>query len=480
MAGKSMSFPAPTTIDVCAANPQVSGRAGLELNCSYISDQLAEEHLALQDQYQPLMHRWNSANDLLTCDKMPSDTFIGGFQTKDIRIHRLDQALTWQIKGSADCQLYSQRPATTDGAALSAHSFPSSAAASFTKRLGNVRRLDCDELQKVPTLHSLTAQQLPGLDTEELIHGLGKTEINIRGQVSNLTGNLDSVASELPTVRGRCTSRECCVHTISDRESREMKTKETTDKLRSQLEKLQKKGQADEKAMGRLKRQRRKRESMHKQQLTLLKIEYCELERSLDEVKSERDSLRCQLSKVASKSAARLATIESLESRRYALESKNRELETYLDATRSEHMALQDRDHVRSLSVSSMERELDILRDTLRQIRMQVSVSPSARRYSEGLHKLQATPGKLCDPTHSEFSCITDCGTLLCTGCALDAPGFPTLGPITPCSIQYFEADRCPWCHADTWSWQHLDVQHSMTVVREITALWDAIGEQPT
>lgn len=101
------------------------------------------------------------------------------------------------------------------------------------------------------------------------------------------------MALELAIVQGRCTSHECCAPIISDLESWKIKNEETTDKLRSQLERLQNKGQAMKKAMERFKHQCRKKESMHMQQLALRKSEYCELERDLDEVRNERDSLDC-------------------------------------------------------------------------------------------------------------------------------------------------------------------------------------------
>lgn len=87
-----MSFTAPATMGVRLENPEDVSTGGCVEPVSiwsYISEWLAEEHYVLQDQYQLLMHWWNSVNDLLTYDKTLSDTLLCGLQTKDAKIHRL-------------------------------------------------------------------------------------------------------------------------------------------------------------------------------------------------------------------------------------------------------------------------------------------------------------------------------------------------------------------------------------------------------
>jgi hypothetical protein len=125
-------------------------------------------------------------------------------------------------------------------------------------------------------------------------------------------------------------------------------------------------------------------------------------------------------------------------------------------------------------------------RDSIQQelLRIQTSITSSPikdgmiairciRRY---LTRMVTESRGLCDSGHTEFSYISDCGTLVCPKCLKQA--VPEMGEVNATE----QSDRicfdcCPWCRSDFWTWERLAVPYSPTWMRDVGYVADFIDK---
>ncbi|ETN36725.1 uncharacterized protein HMPREF1541_09003 [Cyphellophora europaea CBS 101466] len=269
---------------------------------SLVANQLAEEHRTLQDQQQLLISRWDSMRDLLVDEENRIQVYAHRLEVKGTEPRPLFRSLTEQASNREEHRL-----------AKNPSSFPEEQRIASTARTEGQKAQDSSLRQKAAE------------EQDRKLHNLEQANECLRNQLTSLNNKLGAVTKELATARERCASSECCVHLIQDLEDRRARADEVILLVHDRLESLQKRHQKAEKDMSRLRHQGRNKDLTHKQQLSLRKTEYCELERCLDEITDERDKLRGQLNRVLTESATRLTRIRVLESEHSELVSERRE-----------------------------------------------------------------------------------------------------------------------------------------------------------
>ena len=242
--------------------------------------------------------------------------------------------------------------------------------------------------------------------------------------------------------------------------------------LQRQVEAVQKEHSQCGKVARRKRNQRNRQFMEHNQQLALRKEEFCNLERELDEVNAEKETLRHHLNEEKAQSAAYLAEIRVLKDKISQLESENNKLHEQLDTSLSEQ---RESSAVQASQIADAENKLAASDETLKTIQLQMQKSCRLRQHSDSLRRLESNPTKFCDPTHLDFQYLTDCGTLLCVDCSPAVSDAQADGIFTTAMGLRFEGYQCPWCFAERWAWQRLEVPCSLAWVLELKALQDVV-----
>lgn len=451
---------------------------------SDISDQLARDHGALQEQHTLIMRRWEGVKTWLDCDRMQSENYSRQLKKKDAEIQRLKNRLTGQAKVMQQCPQTSDRSCMGEGEVVT-----------LPDQLGNLADAElreCHNIALISTREEWYKRQTSAMlkkaaaDQKRTLLDLEESNACLQRQLSSLTSKLTLVESNFEAAQRRCERAECCAHIIEALNDQKKNAEEHATELQQQLEDVRKHYHDNNTTINQLRQQRRVKKAEHNQQLRLRKDEYCELQRDLEEVMTElktlrhdleevmteRETLRRDLNKEMARSAAQLTEIGALKDKISGLEPENNKLQQQLLASRSEQRYMREHNDDQASRIADMENELAASEEALKNIQLQAGKSCKLRQCSVDLRRLESTPGRFCDPAHLHFQYLTDCGTLLCVDCA------PAADDIQMDSFfmgLHFEEDQCPWCRADTWAWQHLEVPYSLAWVQEMNDLWGVI-----
>lgn len=246
--------------------------------------------------------------------------------------------------------------------------------------------------------------------------------------------------------------------------------------LQTSLKNAQNQNGKHKMTINRLKKLRQDREKEQAKQLELRKNEYCELECDIGAIKSERETLRRDLARETAQSATRLAEIGELKDKVSELELQNDKLQEELDIRHSRQLSMRKEIESQESQIVDTKSKLAASDETLNNIRLQMQKSCKLHQCSDSLRRLESMPQKFCNPSHLDFGFITDCGTLLCVECCPGVTDAQTDNILATTMGLRFEGEQCPWCFAEIWAWQGLEVPYSLAWAQEIEALQEAVS----
>jgi hypothetical protein len=86
-----------------------------------------------------------------------------------------------------------------------------------------------------------------------------------------------------------------------------------------------------------------------------------------------------------------------------------------------------------------------------------------------------------CNPNHSQYRHVTNCGTLLCSEYLQQALADGCRDTVLTLGLKDVFEVNCPWCQSEFWTWETLAILYSTSWVTEVTTLINTIDQfKPT
>ncbi|KAK5042843.1 hypothetical protein LTR84_012804 [Exophiala bonariae] len=245
------------------------------------------------------------------------------------------------------------------------------------------------------------------------------------------------------------------------------------------------KRRAVEQQLERLKRRAESKSARYQRESALLKFEICESQDTATEMRQELHQKHLQINIWSAAMTERNDKIsnlfESIEKLKDERVRAQQEMGAELVIAQGDTAVLRDQ-------LKTAVHELRDVRQELANVKMAVATLSHRggaleviRSISNHLSQFSQRSVRSCDPKHSQYRHVTNCGTLLCSECLQQAlADGHTDTTLTLGSKDVFELN-CPWCRSEFWTWETLALPYSMSWVTELKALIHTIDRfKPT
>jgi chromosome segregation ATPase len=259
----------------------------------------------------------------------------------------------------------------------------------------------------------------------------------------------------------------------------EMASRQKVEELRGSFEaekrSLRAERQAAQQRLERLKKQSGSKMAKKEQEIAFQKAELCDLHATASEVREELRQTRLEIGSHSTILAQKdrevsvlLQSIASLkaENEMALQETRGRLVEAQFDTT-----SFREKLEIAAHELQDARKELAAIRTSATALSTMGGGADVIRSIGNHLRQLSQRSGKFCDPAHSKYLYLTDCGTFLCFECLQQA--LPEGGgdmPLTIGSKVAFEIN-CPWCRSEFWTWEALAIPYSTSWIEELDSL---------
>lgn len=254
---------------------------------------------------------------------------------------------------------------------------------------------------------------------EQIIDTVKGQQVEAETQTSGLVTRLQNCEQDLELATTHCTQAEVALKQSHEHGQFKEKELNKATRVNRRLEK-------------------RLREKTHSQEteVRLQKLEICELETALAEVRAENSYL--QQSATAAKVQQEISDCSIAEAEK---------------------------------RIHSSERRCQTLVDRIAAFVANLRPLEAGKTLTAELSHLKLHPERVCALSHSQFTHLTDCGKLLCDECTRSTTTLHSRLSNSDAAQQSFEFDECPWCHDSTWGWQRLTVPYSVDRMEDIVRI---------
>jgi chromosome segregation ATPase len=255
--------------------------------------------------------------------------------------------------------------------------------------------------------------------------------------------------------------------------------------LRHEASEEKRKRQAMEQQLERSKRRSELRNAKHQRETALLKLEICE---SQDMAAEMRQELHQRQSEIGIRSAALTANNDKISELSQSIEKLKDEhataqqgMSAQLVAAQGDTATFRDKLEMATHELRDVRQELVTVKRAVATLSTRGGAAEVIRSIGNHLRQISQRSEKFCNPNHSQYRHVTNCGTLLCSECLQQslpdgsADTAPTFG-----SKDVFEVN-CPWCQSEFWTWETLTIPYSVSWITGLKAVVNTIDRfKPT
>ncbi|KAK5044688.1 hypothetical protein LTR84_010580 [Exophiala bonariae] len=245
------------------------------------------------------------------------------------------------------------------------------------------------------------------------------------------------------------------------------------------------KRRAVEQQLERLKRRAESKTAKHQREIKLLKLEICESQDTTAEMRQElhqkQSEIKVQSAALTEKNDKISKLLQWILKLKDENESAQQEMSARLVAAEGDTATFRDQLKMAARELQDMRQELVTVKMAVASLSNRGGALEVIRLIGNHLSQFAQRSVRSCNPNHSQYRHVTNCGTLLCSECLQQAlaDGYADTA-LTLGSKDVFEVN-CPWCRSEFWTWETLAIPYSMSWVTELRALIAAIDRfEPT
>jgi DNA repair exonuclease SbcCD ATPase subunit len=243
--------------------------------------------------------------------------------------------------------------------------------------------------------------------------------------------------------------------------------------------------QAVEQQLERLKKRSELKNAKQQREIALLKLEICESQDTMAEMRQDlhqkQSEIKIQSAAVIEKNDKISKLLQSIEKLKDENVRAQQEMSAQLVVAEGDTATFRDQLKTAAHELQDMRQELVAVNMAVATLSNRGGALEVIRSIGNHLSQFSQRSARSCNPNHSQYRHVTNCGTLLCSECLQQALADRCADTVlTLGSKDVFEVN-CPWCRSEFWTWETLAIPYSRSWVTELKALIAAIDRfKPT
>ena len=199
--------------------------------------------------------------------------------------------------------------------------------------------------------------------------------------------------------------------------------------------------------------------------------------KSSHDLRQRQSEIETYSSILAKKDGKISELLQSIELFKAENATAQQEMKSQLFAAQIDAATSREKLEIATHEVQDVRQELVTIQTSATTLLTRGGAAEVIRSIGDHLRQISDRTHKFCDPTHSQYHYVTNCGTFLCSECLQQA--LPEDGRDVTMALgsnDVFEVD-CSWCRSDYWTWETLAIPYSRSWIAQLEALNDLMHQ---